>query len=566
MALDDSFTKLLLHMDGSNNGTMFTDEAGKTITVTGNTCTKTDHCLRDVTKAKTYYASSSYNSSNLPGNAFNDDLSTGWHSLNSANNEWIAVDLGAGNTCVFDALSFIPTSYNGNAHVKDFTIYGSNDSTNGSDGSWTQIGTGTHVNSSTWQLFNFTNSVAYRWAKVVCNTSYRSDFIGGAIIEMEIGTADNNFGTAAAYFDGSGDILTVASSADFAFGTGDFTVDMLIYVPSWGSSNPVLFAVSTTGGFQFGKRENTTNWGACNWGVAWGVCSTTLPTTNTWHHIAAVRASGLMKIYLDGVQVASGTDTNNYVQGVAVIGTNNLNAYIDELRVSKGIARWTSNFTPPTMQYTPAAYKTSGTAVFGPLQLPEMIADPQSSSIDWTEDVPTGTTVSIKAAIFDTMPQESDYQPVTNGGAIPGIAQASSGKNLYIKAYLSTTDTTKTPKLLTLAYGVIEASDTTKVKLTLTDVGRMKYPAGDVTVLYAKANGNLTGELGGQVDDFAQSFSPTNIYAVFNPNDIERVSADLSVASNLMRIYYGNYQSEIEHIRAELIVTSTLYHINDIPT
>ena len=79
-----------------------------------------------------------------------------------------------------------------------------------------------------------------------------------------------------------------------------------------------------------------------------------------WHHVAIVRYSGTNKMYFDGVaQANSSTDTTNYVTpsvsnyciGYDYSGGGNtgyLSAYIDDFRVTKGYARYTANFTPPT--------------------------------------------------------------------------------------------------------------------------------------------------------------------------------------------------------------------------
>jgi len=571
MAVDDMYTKLLLHMDGADGGTTFIDEAGHTITAAGGACTRVGV---DIASNKTYYASSSYNSTFLPGKAFDKSESTAWNAANSADNEWLAVDLGLASA--IDTLRFMPHYYQG-AMVKDFTLYGSNNSTNGADGTWTQIYVGTHENAKTWQSFAVNSEAAYRWIKIVGNNSYRADFVGAAIAELEL--IKGKFGTAIASFNGSGDGLTVPNSAEFEFGLGDFTIDGWFYflnnTKGWQlvidkASN----AVAAGWVLQLNASNQLVFWTSSN-GSSWDnqvLSSTYVPILSTWTHIAIIRNGSAWTMYVNGTPVATGTYAGSILEqsidlGIGKRAGSSSYTYqgnIDELRISKGIARWTTNFTPLAGPYVPVEYKTSGTAVFGPFTLPIMTADPASSSIDWTENLPEGTTLSVKAAIVDTSPQESDYQTVTNGDAIPGISQASSGKNLYIKAYLSTSDVSKTPKLLSLGYGVVEQPDTTKVKLALTDNGRLKYPAGDVTVSYQKANGNLAGELGGQVDDFTQLFTPTNINEVFNPNDVENLTLSLSQTSEVIEVIYRDFQEQ-ENISLTITQTSEIIHVNDIP-
>ena len=87
------------------------------------------------------------------------------------------------------------------------------------------------------------------------------------------------------------------------------------------------------------------------------ILGTTTPAINTWHHVAVARSGTSTKLFLNGVQEGATFtgDTNNYIVGASrpMIGAGGpaggleLNGWIDELRVSKGIARWTANFTPP---------------------------------------------------------------------------------------------------------------------------------------------------------------------------------------------------------------------------
>jgi hypothetical protein len=100
---------------------------------------------------------------------------------------------------------------------------------------------------------------------------------------------------------------------------------------------------------------------ATHLGVSW------TPSINTWYHVAYVRSGSNFYFFVDGTQVGStqsiGT-ANLYDSSAALtIGTlhqegtgsqswNELTGYLDEVRVSKGIARWTSNFVPPTQAYS----------------------------------------------------------------------------------------------------------------------------------------------------------------------------------------------------------------------
>ena len=76
-------------------------------------------------------------------------------------------------------------------------------------------------------------------------------------------------------------------------------------------------------------------------------------TTATWYHVAVVRNSGTTKLYINGTQLFSVTDTTNYTGTVLGVGgiystAYLMNGYLQDLRITRGIARYTTNFTPPT--------------------------------------------------------------------------------------------------------------------------------------------------------------------------------------------------------------------------
>ena len=189
---------------------------------------------------------------------------------------------------------------------------------------------------------------------------------GGAKID----TAQSKFGGASGYFDGNGDWITTATHTDFNFGTGNFTVDCWAYPVTGGTDYPTILASGKTTwaagcvGFSFVTASNTYSFGGNGMtGVASGVI-----TKDTWSHLAVVRSGTALKIYVNGTQSGSATDGGAYdfSNTSTMIGRTGwaTDAYwygwIDELRVSKGIARWTADFTPPAYPYPiPSASKTT---------------------------------------------------------------------------------------------------------------------------------------------------------------------------------------------------------------
>jgi hypothetical protein len=171
-------------------------------------------------------------------------------------------------------------------------------------------------------------------------------------------SSQSKFGGKSAYFDGTGDYLSVASSSDWSFGTSDFTIDFWTYINALTSYMPFVSTYQGGGAEpQFIIRRTTSNvWSFYN--TATGDHAGGTMATGQWYHVAAVRYNGTATLYINGTSVVSFADSNNYGLNALKIGGSHepasyfLNGYLDELRISKGIARWTSNFTPPTSAYT----------------------------------------------------------------------------------------------------------------------------------------------------------------------------------------------------------------------
>ena len=160
-----------------------------------------------------------------------------------------------------------------------------------------------------------------------------------------------------AYFDGSGDYLTVADDNSLDVGTGDFTVECWIYLTADDGTYNIL-SHAASGGMWLGKYSSGFVWR--KYGVADVVTATSAPSTNRWHHIAVTRSSSSTKMFIDGVQTGStASDTANYTVSASLYigddGDNSgshFNGYISDLRIVKGTAVYTANFTSPTKRLT----------------------------------------------------------------------------------------------------------------------------------------------------------------------------------------------------------------------
>ena len=181
------------------------------------------------------------------------------------------------------------------------------------------------------------------------------------------------------YFDGTGDYLTVPSNVALTTGSGAFTVEAWIYITgtqtqTYGHQIVGTYAAVANGWALVINRSTGGN------GIAWAngsptdikVSYNTYLNTGLWYHIAVVRTSTATngtKIYLDGLLVATGTDaTNDTVLQTLYIGSQGASncffpGLISNLRIVKGTAVYTTNFTPPTapLGVTQDAFAVVGT-------------------------------------------------------------------------------------------------------------------------------------------------------------------------------------------------------------
>jgi hypothetical protein len=188
-----------------------------------------------------------------------------------------------------------------------------------------------------------------------------------AVGNAQISTAQSKFGGASIAFDGTGDYLAAPGGSDFIFGTGDFTIEFWVNssVLTTATIDPnfVDFRELATNGqypaiFYDASDSNLVYYVSANARILGGSL-----LENTWYHIAVARSSGSTKMFVDGVQKGSTyADASNYVCGTnrPTIGAQGFNpdldirkltGYIDDLRITKGVARYTSNFTPPTAPF-----------------------------------------------------------------------------------------------------------------------------------------------------------------------------------------------------------------------
>ena len=202
-----------------------------------------------------------------------------------------------------------------------------------------------------------------------------NDIATGKIVTNNNVTFDNTDPKFNSYgiFNGTTSYLSIPASDDFYFGTDNFTIDF------W-----IKFSDLTTWSFgdiihQYNESD-TDYWHIGFEGIEPGLSKLTLTfayasvgsiyisyfknfsfIVNTWYHICFERIGTTAKLFINGISqtltesAAFGTQDVGNVDGNLATGDNIHSNYfkgnLDELRISKGIVRWTENFTPPTKPY-----------------------------------------------------------------------------------------------------------------------------------------------------------------------------------------------------------------------
>ena len=176
----------------------------------------------------------------------------------------------------------------------------------------------------------------------------------------KLSTSIKKYGVSSIAFDGTGDHIQLQDGATsgqslFQFLDNNFTVEGWVYFNSL-TNNPGVFQLSNSylGSVNRGPAVGVVS---NNWAFIHG---TTLVTPsapvsiNTWYFVSVSRNNGTTRFFVDGSLISSAADSTNYTDRHFIVGgwstastSSLLNGYIDDFRVTKGLARYVSGFTPP---------------------------------------------------------------------------------------------------------------------------------------------------------------------------------------------------------------------------
>jgi hypothetical protein len=177
--------------------------------------------------------------------------------------------------------------------------------------------------------------------------------------DAKISTAQSKFGGSSIAFDGTGDYLQIANNSAFNFETNSFTVEAWVYFNNV-SGQQCLFTnyQNSTNGWAL-QLAGSAAINANLSGDGFDILGSTAISANTWYHIAlsGTSASPGIKLFINGIQegftytgATALNTTTAFITG-SIAGSAYFNGYIDDLRITKGVARYTANFTPPAAPF-----------------------------------------------------------------------------------------------------------------------------------------------------------------------------------------------------------------------
>jgi len=193
------------------------------------------------------------------------------------------------------------------------------------------------------------------------NTNGTATFYNGA----QISTAQSKFGESSLYLDGSNDYIDLAANSKYVIAANaDFTFECWIKTSVSSKDNTLYRRIfmldgptgSATGNLQIAMYSSATGIAIITGSGSWNFTGGSDVDDDNWHHIAIVRYSGTVTVYIDGSIEGSFASTVSITANSGSprprIGAYNstagvFNGYIDDLRWTN-FARYTSAFTPPT--------------------------------------------------------------------------------------------------------------------------------------------------------------------------------------------------------------------------
>lgn len=226
---------------------------------------------------------------------------------------------------------------------------------------------------------------------------------------------------------GTSQYLSIASSSAFAFGTADYTIEGWFYT-TINNGRLWYFGTNTD------NVDLNGNGGIFYWnGSQYQSATNTVINLNTWQHIALVRSSGTITLYVDGVSVMSqsgiGYDSSSNrtleIGYSSAQGNNYFNGRISNFRIVKGTAVYTANFTPATQPLYPI---TNTVLLIRPQDSGTLLTDYSAAPLTVTNN---GTVTYNAATPFTTITDATGNYPITITNPTPRISWSSDNGGVF---------------------------------------------------------------------------------------------------------------------------------------
>lgn len=207
----------------------------------------------------------------------------------------------------------------------------------------------TSVNNTTL-LMNFTNAGIYDF-------TMNSGVV--TVGDAQLRTTVTKYNPTSIFFDGTGDYLLIPNSSVIQLASVNFTIECWVYFNSVASGQQLLSGY-TSSSFTWGfntAATGTLNYYLSSNGTTWNIASGVLMgniVVNQWIHVALVRDGSTFTPYINGTAGTTATSSASIFSNPnpmyvgALPGGSAFSGYIDDLRITRGLARYTANFTPPS--------------------------------------------------------------------------------------------------------------------------------------------------------------------------------------------------------------------------
>ena len=250
------------------------------------------------------------------------------------------------------------TSYNWSAEVADSAIIGP-----GEDPYWNNVVALLHCDGTNGST-TFTDQKGHTFT---------------ATGNAQISTAQFKYGAASGLWDGTGDLVSSADHADWAMGSGDFTIECWVRPASTAAQGSIAHKRASNGVYgpfgiymdAGGKAGFLISVNGSTWGVNI-LTGTGIFVAGTWAHVALCRSGNNYYTFVNGASTGTASLAGTLYANTAplCIGANgdasvSFNGNIDEVRITKGAARYTAAFTPPAAAFP----DTGGTGINGQVRV-----------------------------------------------------------------------------------------------------------------------------------------------------------------------------------------------------